>query len=455
MEVSYKKNLGRSYMCIEEQGQPLEPYELQILENCSIPGFLQLQTNIYEGKRRYLYDISGKQQLEDYLAGKKIGNEMLQRFLFSIYRICTDLPEYLLREEGLCLEMRFIYVNLEDGSLQFTYLPFYDKNLPEAFEVCVEQLLRKLNHQDKAAVELGYRVYQLCAGNNANIGQVLETALAAKIHSEKEESLAELENGVWQKAKETEESMGIEESGQKGKRDGIESMRNAAQSLKMENGKALPKEAVREFLPIFRRVFAHILEKAGINWHKMEKRKPACLQKVKRSNRGPDVSESLPERRNEVNFVDLLERGNEVSSVDLPERRNEVSFADLPESRKEAGMGQMEDSFVHATEILAAGFSKPMGKLVYRGVHACEDIQVEGEEFLVGKNSEQVSGVILAEGISRLHAKVTFRDGKYFIEDLNSTNGTFLNDMPLEYHQPCELKINDRIRFGIEEYTFE
>ena len=65
-----------------------------------------------------------------------------------------------------------------------------------------------------------------------------------------------------------------------------------------------------------------------------------------------------------------------------------------------------------------------------------------------------MDGVILADGVSRLHARIIRQEGRYFIEDLNSTNGTFLNDVELEYHQPQELNRNDRVRFGVEEYMF-
>ncbi len=62
--------------------------------------------------------------------------------------------------------------------------------------------------------------------------------------------------------------------------------------------------------------------------------------------------------------------------------------------------------------------------------------------------------MISAEGVSRLHARIIRQEDRYFIEDLNSTNGTFLNESELEYHQPQELSKNDRIRFGVEEYVF-
>ena len=106
------------------------------------------------------------------------------------------------------------------------------------------------------------------------------------------------------------------------------------------------------------------------------------------------------------------------------------------------------------TEILSSSEDGLSGKLVYRGIHDCEDLFVEGESFLIGKNEDQADGVISAEGVSRLHARIIRQEDRYFIEDLNSTNGTFLNESELEYHQPQELSKNDRIRFGVEEYVF-
>lgn len=103
MEVTYRKNLSGSYMCVEEEGQLIEPYEVQMLEQYCVPCLLRMQTTMSEGRRRYLYDISGKQQMADYFAGKKIGYDTLRMFLFSIYDVCGRLSEYLLREEGLSL----------------------------------------------------------------------------------------------------------------------------------------------------------------------------------------------------------------------------------------------------------------------------------------------------------------------------------------------------------------
>ncbi len=54
---------------------------------------------------------------------------------------------------------------------------------------------------------------------------------------------------------------------------------------------------------------------------------------------------------------------------------------------------------------------------------------------------------------SGIHARVFGRSGNYFVEDMNSTNGTLLNSQ--ELHGEAELTPGDRIRIGDTELTFE
>jgi FHA domain len=54
---------------------------------------------------------------------------------------------------------------------------------------------------------------------------------------------------------------------------------------------------------------------------------------------------------------------------------------------------------------------------------------------------------------SGIHARVFGRSGNYFVEDMNSTNGTLLNSH--ELHGEAELNPGDSIRIGDTEFTFE
>jgi NADPH-dependent 2,4-dienoyl-CoA reductase/sulfur reductase-like enzyme/pSer/pThr/pTyr-binding forkhead associated (FHA) protein len=50
--------------------------------------------------------------------------------------------------------------------------------------------------------------------------------------------------------------------------------------------------------------------------------------------------------------------------------------------------------------------------------------------------------------VSRHHAQLDYHDGQYFLRDLKSLNGTFINDKRLEVERAYPLQTNDVIRFG-------
>ena len=54
---------------------------------------------------------------------------------------------------------------------------------------------------------------------------------------------------------------------------------------------------------------------------------------------------------------------------------------------------------------------------------------------------------------SQIHLRVYARGGSYYVEDMNSTNGTFLNGSQLD--GSAELQHLDRIQIGDTEFRFE
>jgi pSer/pThr/pTyr-binding forkhead associated (FHA) protein/Mg-chelatase subunit ChlD len=56
--------------------------------------------------------------------------------------------------------------------------------------------------------------------------------------------------------------------------------------------------------------------------------------------------------------------------------------------------------------------------------------------------------------VSASHATITFTDGCYRLEDLSSTNGTFLNRKKLEPYHPVRLKSGDEIAFDLCLFRF-
>ena len=57
--------------------------------------------------------------------------------------------------------------------------------------------------------------------------------------------------------------------------------------------------------------------------------------------------------------------------------------------------------------------------------------------------------------VSRRHARLSIRDGRYFIEDQNAFNKTRLNGVALTPHQEREIQEGDVVRLGNVDLRFE
>lgn len=95
----------------------------------------------------------------------------------------------------------------------------------------------------------------------------------------------------------------------------------------------------------------------------------------------------------------------------------------------------------------------PEGILRYEGTGSLDNVRIDHVPFLLG-SGEQADAALAAQGISRIHAKITQENGDYYIEDMNSMNGTWLNDQMLAYHQKEKLYLNDAVQLGRERFTF-
>lgn len=71
----------------------------------------------------------------------------------------------------------------------------------------------------------------------------------------------------------------------------------------------------------------------------------------------------------------------------------------------------------------------------------------EGQKLSIGRDISSDVAIVDSK-VSRNHASITARDGKLFIEDHNSTNGTYINGEKLSPSTETELKIGSNFSVG-------
>jgi len=93
--------------------------------------------------------------------------------------------------------------------------------------------------------------------------------------------------------------------------------------------------------------------------------------------------------------------------------------------------------------------------VVLRGQRRNAEYPIYGGQNFIGRADEKPVDIDLEDQeppdrvwCSRQHALITFENSKLTLEDLNSSNGTYLNRARVYPGQPQPLKANDVIQIG-------
>lgn len=86
---------------------------------------------------------------------------------------------------------------------------------------------------------------------------------------------------------------------------------------------------------------------------------------------------------------------------------------------------------------------------------APEHIQPEKYPFVIGNSEESSDCCIESRVVSRIHLRIAKTDDKYYIEDMNSTNGTYINEKRLSPLCTEPINNNDILKIAIYSYKVE
>lgn len=401
-EITYERDINKSYMKIPSVVESCFDEKMLFQKNYS--GCIPMEKCFVNGQGQYWYNITGKQALDAYCRVNQIG---LSFFETLILRICNQLEVLewnLIDVDCLMVDPELIFVNSKGEEISFVLYPSNSGNFFQDLQQLMEYLLTKLNHGEKEAVHAAYKIYEITLSEGYSMSDLKEAILKAKGKEERQEKPNNIEVS---------------------KRPSIPvSRREPSKAVMVHDKKDHQKERNEE--KEHKKGTENPVKKIQ---NQMEKKWEEVIEKVK------IFLSSKPE--------DFFGK-----KKDMVQRKEEVPIVVYPDEEE-----TKQEMAIHPTVCLAMPFGQPRGILIYEGTGEYMDFDLEQSVCLIGKN-HRARMRIERETISQFHAKIDFIDNTYYIEDLNSTNGTFVNDEILNYKERKVLQPGDVVRFADVKYRF-
>lgn len=413
-EILYERNLTGSYMKI-----PVAPnagFDEKIMLKKKLPGLLPVERCFVNGHGQYWYNISGKQSLDTFCKLKSVGVDFMERMIISICNEIEILEWNLMNVNCLVLDPELVFITNQNGEIIFSVYPGEHNCLEQEFQHLMEYMITKIDHSDALAVQRAYEIYQKTFEEGYSVVDIRDNIINRKDQQPIEEIRKTIRNTAL-----------------KEKKDNIDSISEHVKEPIKDSIKDSVKNSIIDSIKVvITTIDGKMQHKAIFDelWKKIKHRFVRDRSKFEENKWKYEEIEDF----NVDDSYNSIVSGNSIVSENAIVPENSV-YSSNP------------------TVCLRNISSNPRGMLLYDGIDDYENISISGDIVRVGKNHE-VDVIINKETISGFHAKIEREKDTYYIEDLNSTNGTAINGEPLNYKEKRILKINDVVEFADLKYRF-
>lgn len=515
--IEYRRNLEHNYLLIQARLQPEEDYAVKMFQENRIPYLLKMDRLLENGERKLRYDISSLQSLKRIYQQKKITGSELMNILTNIWQVYEVVPEYMLDENRVYLFPEYIFCNLDIKDFHFLYYPGGDAGLSfyDQFIEISEFFMDHMDHEDHTAVVLGYQFHRIIKNENfvlEDIKRLCEQIRFGKEQSTRNENVS---SGAQFHSKDefnyesrfSEEKTGnyrneffIEENGNRNNGYLEENNNNQNYGASPANKKNtiadfLENKKMKQLLPP---VIFMVLALIGFYYTFLGKeeissnRQPIAIgilamgigglvywfygrKKISsKAGANAETNTKIVEPNNRI--VEPNKRIVEVNkkSVEPNKRIVEANKKSVEEEAFEQSRSMGQPYYGYFEETISAENQPPFEQKMETEQTTFYVSEGTGEQrilvqmdrgkeishpinqlpFTIGKREDMVNLVVKDTTISRLHAQIFQSEGYLYLTDLGSTNGTFLNGIPIPQEDKLQLEVGDEIRLGSVEFVY-
>ena len=514
MNISYRNEDGRNFLVIKPPEPESRDFGLKMLERRGIPGFLTLRSSSLNGKIQLLYDITSVQPLERIHERKKMTGTDLELLISGIIQSQKNAARFMVEDAGIVYSPDLIFIEPDNHRPFFLYIPpsCRQEEHGRGLELLAAFVIKNLDHSDPEAIRLGYGFYSCSQDLNFSF-QDLDRKLLRKPEvlcrtpdlSDKKSmdpKAFSFAGGAGCRMKKTPDDKTENENREPNAADGPGRQSKSPKARLEISRKTMPGTGRKARLEISRKTMPETGWKISRKTSRRSslKRYPFGRQRSRTAEQLPlypgrfillaaimvaactliifvcnfDLTQagglgflfiavfwliySTISDRKKKNKNYWADEETEEEDRLLEALLNEV-YSDETADTKEDGFSTSDGLFSDpmeeggATQILSEEKKRKEFELSSLEPEKYPDIPINQDRTVVGKKSEQVDiRIPNVDSISRIHAQIMREDDRLWVEDLNSTNGTYLNERRLESAKKAELKEKDIVSFASASY---
>lgn len=478
INIRYEHQNNSNYLVIEDAEQ-YEDYEYKMLKRNKPEHFLKFSMYSVNGKYGIYYDITSRQQLSKFYEYGKMTMEDVKSICFNISEMARIADDYMLDIDHVKIEPKYIYMDVGTKRLHFIYHTRINNiTFNEGLKILFEFILEHFDHSlDKESIVKLYEVYQ-----KVLVGDYDPYNLMRMFGMIKKEEQKLIRSG-WESNKDTVDEPETEIAGVEDEKERLrgnlhkETKREiptviAEQMLmdteeKISSGKApsvttafaavvmiygilclLVPDLVPAKLPALWSVVC-ICIGAGLIYFSIKKKTKDTVVKVE-SQAIPYTIKGKPHNDSE--------KAETIVKEEQPEEKRRISFDDVcnetmllsdynADKKKTLKLIILNDNLIGDVHICTKESSEDINTIC-----------MEKNPYVIGSLEKMADVIIKAQVISRMHCCIyheSFPEDVYMVEDLNATNGTYVNGERLENHERRILKDGDILKLAVIAFKVE
>lgn len=442
MMTEFIRELNKNYLKITHDMGECSDYSMKMVENNAIEGLLPVRRTAINNQESFLYDISGCMPLEEKYTAREFSAEDILLIADSIKGIIDTMERYMLDINGIVFDIKYIFCGINDATWSYVYNSDMHSDARGGIKTVFEYLLGRLDHKDSRAVILGYGLYKRVCRDEIPLLKIFENMEEFGENGEKTKNPEyELNTRVYPAV--AEEHVAEEKEKRMPDKSFVVVAVITATGICVTAGLiwGLAAAVIAAVVCILCLAVVVLLKLRGPSWEKIVTSELRLPYEVENPQIKPRSERNIEaERKNiKANKKNIqAERENGKSDSE-----NIRAYRENIEAEKDIRHYEPQEQ---ATVVLGMVGGACLRRVPKAGQAAQEYVLMENSVSIGSGAAADI--VIKDSGISRLHARVTKEGEMYFVKDMNSTNGTWVNDRRLSVYELCPVRNGDVIRLA-------